>query len=108
VNWKTKDAPMKEENERCVKKAKLEQERHTYPSLALSDMEDDTANERNVALIKQEMSKPKPSTVSITSLMSRTFPRRRQWILDEIKPVGEIMEEYPCLRRALFVCFCLS
>ncbi len=97
---------MKEEDESgCVKKPKLDQEKRTYPSLTLPDMEDDTANERNIALLKQESAKPKPSTGNIVALMTHTFPRRRQWILDECKPVKDIIEEYPGLRSALCVRF---
>lgn len=104
MNRKTKGTPVKEEGEcQREKKVKVDPEKHTYPSLTLSDMEDDTANERNVALLKQEVAKSKPPIGNITSLMTRTFPQRRQWILDVSRPVKVITEEYPCLCKALFV-----
>jgi len=86
-----------------AKKLKMDQEKHSYPSLTMPEVEDDIANECNVALLKQESAKPKPTASNVIPLMTRTFQRRRQWILDEAKPIKEIIAEYPCLRRAVFV-----
>lgn len=77
------------------------------------EAEDEVAFKRNVMLMKQELAKSKPQTGNVTSLMGRTFSGRRQWILDEIRGVDEICEEYPCLSKSTFVshvaflCVCL-
>ncbi len=70
----------------------MDPEKHTYPSLTLPDAEDETANMRNVTLLKQEVAKPKVPAANITSLMTRAFSQRRRWILDEAKPVRQIVE----------------
>ncbi len=58
---------------------------------------------RNVTLLKQEVAKPKVPAANMTSLMTCTFSQRRRWILDEAKPVSQIVEEYPYLSKSLFV-----
>jgi len=104
VNRKAKDVKVEDDGGAGrAKKLKMDQEKHSYPSLTMPEVEDDIANERNVALLKQESAKPKPTASNVIPLMTRTFQRRRQWILDEAKPVKEIIAEYPCLRRAVFV-----
>ena len=53
--------------------------------------------------MQQEVAKQKPQSACVTSLMQRTFTKRRQWILDEMRSVKEICEEYPCLSKPAFV-----
>lgn len=108
VNRKTKDAGREEKMETDTpstpsKRSKVDPGHHSYPSLMLNFSEDETAHSRNVSLLKQEFTKHKPHIQSITSLMTRTFARRRQWILDDVKRVDEIVLEYPCLTKPVYV-----
>ena len=104
INRKTKSARREDNSEeesiKASKKNKVDPEKHSYPSLAF-EAEDEV--ECNVLLMKQERAKSKPQSGSVTSLMNRTFARRRQWILDEIKGIDEICEKYPCLSKSTFV-----
>ena len=84
------------------KKHKANPEKHAYPSLPF-DAEDETATERNCSFLKQEMSKQKPHFDSVISLMQRTFAPRRQWILDSVESVQQIVKEYPCLSKSVYV-----
>ena len=87
---------------KITKKAKIDPEKHSYPSLLFEDS-DEVAFERNVSLMKQEMAKSKPQFGSVTSLMQRTFLRRRQWILDDTQKVEDICLMYPCLSKSIYV-----
>lgn len=84
------------------KKHKADPEKHAYPSLPF-DTEDSTATEHNLSLLKQELLKPKPHFDSVISLMERTFTSRRQWILGGSECVGDIIKEYPCLSKSVYV-----
>ena len=86
INRRSKHNNDEDEESRALKKTKIAPEKHTYPSLAIHN-DDDVAFERNIGLLQQEMSKPKPQFSCVTSLMNRTFSKRRQWILDEFRSV---------------------
>jgi len=59
VNRKAKDVKVEDDGGAGrAKKLKMDQEKHSYPSLTMPEVEDDIANERNVALLKQESAKP--------------------------------------------------
>ena len=105
INRKSKSARNDDDEEvsRASKKSKISPEKHNYPSLTLHNDDDDVAFERNVSLLQQEVAKAKLQFACVTSLMDRTFSRRRQWILDEIGSVKEICEQYPCLTKSTFV-----
>ena len=111
INRKSKSSRRDDSGEdeplRGSKKRKVDPEKHSYPSLAF-EAEDEVAFERNVSLMKQELSKPKPQPGNVIMLMSHTFAGRRQWILDEINGVEEICEKYPCLSKAAFVSDCMA
>lgn len=77
-------------------------EKHAYPSLE-GEVEDETTHKRNVALLQDEMTKTKPVTGNVKSLMTRTFLNRREWILNSAIPVSEIVTEYPCLKKVSYV-----
>lgn len=85
-------------------KSKIDPEKHLYPPM-MFDNEDDVSVERNISLLRQEVSKPKPNVDTITSLMGRTFTERRQWILDNVESVQEIVEKYPFLSKSTYVRF---
>ena len=76
-----------------AKKIKFDPEKHSYPPLSLDD-EDEVSLKRNMVLLEQELSKPKPHSSTVTSLMGRTFLSRRQWILDHVEKVEEIVKKY--------------
>ena len=59
---------------------------------------------QQVDLLKQEMGKTKPNGEIVLSLIAQTFPQRRKWILDA-KPVGEIIQQFPFLRKTAYVSF---
>lgn len=84
------------------KKIKYDPEKHLYPPLSLDD-EDEVAFKRNMALLHQELSKPKPHVATVTSLMARTFPTRRQWILDHVERVEDMIRKYPFLAKCVYV-----
>ena len=89
-----------------IKRLKLDDEKHPYPSV-LTNMDDDVAHERNRKLLQEEMSKPKLRHEVLQNLMARTFGKRRRWILDGEKlRTASIVEEYPLLRKPLFVSIC--
>ena len=105
VNRKSKDAVCGDKMEvdsTPSKRSKFDPECHSYPPLTL-DAEDEMAHKRNQTLLNQELGKLKPHIGSVTSLMTRTFARRRQWILDNAKQVEDILKEYPCLSKPAYV-----
>lgn len=63
------------------------------------------AHERNTGAMKELLKKPSPNRDAICQLMSRTFFRRRVSILDDPSPrsVQSITEEYPVLKKAVYV-----
>ena len=65
--------------------------------------EDEVSIQRNVALLQQELTKPRPHLDTVASLMQRTFLPRRQWILDNLESVAKIVEKYPFLSKAVYV-----
>ena len=83
-------------------------EKHSYPTLT-GDPDDETSNERNIAALKEQMTKIKLNHDSIRELLKRTFYRRRLVILDDPNPksVRDITESYPALRKASFVSVCV-
>ena len=64
---------------------------------------DDVAIQRNITLLQQELSKPKPHLESVISLMERTFTHRREWILENVESVANIVEKYPFFSKAVYV-----
>lgn len=74
-----------------------------YPSLG--EIEDETAYERNLSLLKEQVSKAKVNSDTVRALMKRTFNRRRKDIIEGHKSVQELVEEFPMLRKAVFVCW---
>ena len=65
--------------------------------------EDDVSHSRNLKILSQEFAKSKPRFDIVTELMSRTFTRRRQVILDEPRPVKDICDDLGFLRKVLYV-----
>ena len=70
-----------------------------YPEIPLS-ADDDVSVERNLQLLKEESSKPKPCHESIKTLMARTHAARRVALLDsQYSTVSSFIQEYPVLKR---------
>lgn len=84
------------------KKTKIDPERHSYPPLSL-EVEDEMCIQRNMTLLKQELLKSKLHFDSVASLMHRTFPLRRQSILENVDSVAEIIQKYPFLSKSVYV-----
>ena len=76
---------------------------HTYPTLE-ADTEDDVSHQRNIGQMKKLLEKSKPNHTILKDLMQRTFKKRRSLIIEEAKPVVEICDEYPLLRKSNYVC----
>ena len=73
--------------------------KHYYPSIP--HCEDETSNERNLELLKDENAKPKPSQENLKTLMCRTFQIRRTDILNSKYPNSlAILAEFPALKRS--------
>ena len=81
---------------------KTEPQKHSYPSLS-GEPEDETTHSRNLALLREEMDKLKPSNKNVKNLMTRTFLNRRERILNSEIAVSQIIEDYPCLDRVTYV-----
>lgn len=80
---------------------------HVY-AILVGEPEDEVTHGRNMDLLNAEWQKymdKKATGSGIKELMSRTFLYRREWILYSEHPVSEIIKEYPCLSRVLFVSF---
>lgn len=79
-------------------------DKHNYPSI-MAEPEDEVSNTRNVAALKDQMTKMKLNHEVIRGLMRNTFYCRRMAILDDPEPksVRGIVEDYPLLKKAVFV-----
>ena len=75
---------------------------HPYPELGGNE-EDDVSHERNVQQIKKCLHDAKPNHESLKQLMIRTFGKRRNSIITDVKPVEQICSEYPLLQKANYV-----
>lgn len=84
------------------KKQKIDLKKHTYPPLC-GEIEDETSIKYIMALLQEELSKAKPHFDTVASLMNCTFHARRQWILDNMESVGEIVKIYPFLSKSVYV-----
>lgn len=85
------------------KKARLRTtEQHNYASVAIPE-DDEEANKRNVAKLKQEVLKPKSQTEILKVLVCRTFPIRRRQILEDLPSVDKLTEDFPHLKKTNLV-----
>ena len=92
-------------------KKKKTSDNHHYSTI-VSEPEDAETHARNMELLETEWTKfkdKKASADGVKELMSRTFLHRREWIRHSERPVSEIMKEYRCLSRLIFVrsLFCI-
>ena len=95
--------PTIESAESPRKRAKIKTaDNHPYPTIPPA-ADDAVSNERNLELLQTEMAKSKPRRDVQKQLMVRTFPQRRQWILDEAKSVKDIISTFPLLKKGSYV-----
>ncbi|XP_065890195.1 uncharacterized protein [Dysidea avara] len=80
---------------------------HHYSTI-FGEPEDAETHARNMELLETEWTKfidKKASADGVKELMSRTFLHRRECICHSERPVSEIMKEYRCLSRLIFVAY---
>ena len=87
----------------AVKVAKTDVKmKHYYPNIP--HCEDETSNQRNLELLKEENIKSKPSHEVMKTLMCRTFSMRRSDVLNSKYPNSlAILGEFPALKRSTYV-----
>ena len=76
--------------------------KHSYPPITES-ADDEESNERNLELLMEEFAKTKPRNNVLKELMARTYPFRRQTILNSPMSVTDIILEMPLLKKCTFV-----
>ena len=59
---------------------------------------------RNIDHLRKEVLKPKPKPEVVRELVKRTLPARRSLVLDGKRP-GDMIEEFPHLKKASYVRF---
>jgi len=71
-----------------------------YPVVpTIPPSEDEASCVRHKKLLQLEYQKISPDKHTITTLMDRTYPFRRQDILECPKPIQEILKVYPPLKK---------
>ena len=65
--------------------------------------EDDASHKRHLNMLSLEAKKVKPNEKSLQELMRRTFPIRRQDIVDNSIPIGTLLKQYPPLEKYRYV-----
>ena len=76
--------------------------KHSYPPITES-ADDDASNKRNLELLREEFAKTKPRNDVLKELMARTYPFRRQTILNSPMSVTGIILEMPLLKKCTYV-----
>ena len=76
---------------------------HLY--MPIDDVDDDVAYERNLDLLKSELSKSKPRPECLRELMQCTFPNRWDAVINGLEPVSVRyhIQEFPLLKKASYV-----
>lgn len=81
------------------KRAKVDDHaKHTYP--AIPACADDETTRRNLELFQQECLKPKPRSDIMKKLLTRTFPTRRDTILNSNSSVMDTLNH---LKKSTYV-----
>ena len=103
IYYRTQNTNKPSHSEPAMKVAKTDVKmRHYYPDIP--HCEDETSNQRNLELLKEENTKPKPSQEVMKALMGRTFSKRRSDILNLKYPNSlAILAEFPALKRSTYV-----
>ena len=80
-------------------KKKFKQFPHLNSEPPVPPGEDDASYSRNQKLLLSQERKSNPNKQTISILMDRTFAFRRRDILRTSVPVGDILQQYPSLKR---------
>ena len=87
------------------KRAKFDDRaKHTYPAIP-SCADDEESTKRNLELFRQESLKPKPRSDVMKELLTRTFPTRRDTIMNP-PPNSTVLDtttENPHLKKSTYV-----
>lgn len=98
AEWKCDDG----EQESLVKKPRKEFKQ--YPQLPTAPLfppgEDRASYQRHLKMLQQEERKVSPDKRVISELMRRTYPFRRQEILEQPQLVVNLLQTYPSLKRS--------
>ena len=65
--------------------------------------EDEASHKRHLNMLSLEAKKVKPNEKSLLELMKRTFPLRRQDIVDNSLPIATLLKQYPPLEKYRYV-----
>ena len=81
---------------------KIQNKTMPYSSNLHSDfqVEDEASMKRHLKLLQMEFKKVVPNRQITKELMKRTYPKRRQEVLDGNVSIGKILEMYPALAHA--------
>ena len=79
-------------------------QKHSYPNIP-PHANDEESNGRNMKLLKEEAAKAKPDHAVIKSLMTRTYPYRRQETLEATTTlsVSQMIQDLPVLKKWNYV-----
>ena len=61
--------------------------------------EEEDMYEQKISELHEEVGKSKPRKGKISSLMRETFKKRRQWIVQDMPSVEEVLEKFPALKK---------
>ena len=61
--------------------------------------EEEDMYEQKISELYEEVGKSKPRKGKISSLMRETFKKRRQWIVQDMPSVEEVLEKFPALKK---------
>ena len=95
-----------EEKPLPVKKQKLKHFPNFPEAPAIPPGEDEASCARHIKLLQLEHQKPSPDKHVVATLMSRTFAFRRREIIEQPKPIPQILKTYPSLKKAEQVRIC--
>ena len=87
------------------KRIKLEAEQHEYAALDFecgSD-DDEISIQRNIDLLKKEVTKPKCKSSLVKELVKRTLKPRRAKVLGGSSRPNDVFLEFPHLKKSTYV-----
>lgn len=96
-------SPVKKQEHAFPKKAVLKPQTRQLPHTPLihlvADGEDEASHDRHVNFLGLEYKKSKINKHAVADLMRRTFPIRRQKILEGIVSIDRLLHTYPPLKE---------
>lgn len=83
----------------------LRQDFPKYPEApAIPPGENEASCTQHIKLLQLENQKPSPDKHAVATLMSSTFAFRRREIIEQPKPIPQILKTYPSLKNVEQVC----